>query len=528
MRTKKSYKSDLDRQSLSQQRQAAVAAIRWSWFDSIGYQPHRYQVCFHNSWTPDLLQYVMDNNLSAEQAITLVKPARHRTCIAGRRGGKSESAGHEGSAYMVSGNYKILIGAPSYDLGYHEFKIIRDDLMHEDSPVEIVELGDNKEGGNLKIVTDIGSECIVASFDKPKKSAHGAEFDLIILSETALMDNIGGDSGIWNKTLVGAMATRQSETIAPTTPQGRDDWLFPRFIRGCKPDSKWRSVYGLSENEYPYDPDYFSLTWPAYANTFGFNEDVLKLKKELPSRIFDEQVLGHFVKWSGSCWVNDFCYDPNINVIDSFSVPSWWSRIEVIDPGFSGQFAWIAAVASPKGDLFIVDEYKAQRTLYETHIADIMARRRMFYKSGYDPNRFIPVYVDPEDPRIVAEFNAKGLTCIAADNDVMGGFQQGAFRFSQGTLSVFKNCKSVMDSLQNHQWAKQTGEATKRKEANDSFKHFSDCVRYLCSSPIWPSEAPKENVAELPGWAVRDIMNSLRKDVDVSDLSFNDWAKMHG
>lgn len=528
MKFKKTTKSDIDRQDLSKQRQRAVAAIRWSWFDTLGYQPHRHQICFHNSWTPEFLQYVVDNDIPLQEAQSLAKPARHRTCIAGRRGGKSESAGHEGSAYMVAGPYKIMIGCPSYDLGYNEFKVIRDDLLNEDSPANIIEIGDNAEGGNLYIKTDIGSECKVVSFDKPKKSGHGQEFDLVILSETGLMDNIGGESGVWNKTLLGAMASRVAETIAPTTPQGRDDWLFPRFMKGCKPDSKWRKLYGLSEKDYPYDPDYFSLTWPAYANIVGFNEDVLKLKAETPPRVFDEQVLGHFVKWTGAIWVNDFCFQPDIHIIDSFDVPYWWNRLEIIDPGYSGLFAWIAAVISPKGEIYVVDEYSAQRTLYEKHISDILERRRAFYKDRYDGNRFVAVYIDPEDPRTLNEFNAKGLTCISADNDVLSGFQQGAFRFSQGTLSIFRGCKTLADSLRYHEWAKQTGEAAKRKEANDKWKHFSDCLRYLCNCPIWDSEQPEEEQERKPGWKVSELLASLRKNVDLVDMSFGDWTRLHG
>ena len=525
MRKKRPQKSELGRQQLSLQRQKAVASIRWSWFDTLGYRPHRWQVCFHNSWQPDTLQYVIDNEIPPDKAITLAKPARHRTCVAGRRGGKSESAGHEGSAYMVAGPYKVMIGCPSYDLGYNEFKVIRDDLLNEGSPVNIIELGDNREGGNLKIVTDIGSECSVVSFDKPKKSGHGQEYDLIILSETGLMDNIGGEDGVWNKTLVGAMATRLSETVAPTTPQGRDDWLFPRFIRGCKPGSIWREAYGIADKDYPYDDDFLSLCWPAYANVVGFNEDINKLKDELPPRIFQEQILGRFVRWSGAIWINDFCFDPNTHIIDSFDVPSWWNRIEIIDPGYSGLFAWIAAVVSPKGEIFVVDEYSASRTLYEKHIADIIERRISFYKSDYDPARFIAVYIDPEDPRILNEFNSKGLTCISADNDVLSGFQQGAFRFSQGSLSIFKNCKQLSDSLRYHEWAKQSGESAKRKEANDRWKHFSDTMRYLCNAPIWSSEVPTEKKERGPGWIAGELLDSVRKEVDLGEVSGKDYTR---
>ena len=528
MKFKKPFKSELGKQALCLQRQQAVSAIRWSWFDTIGYSPHRWQICFHNSWTPDLLQYVTDNDISLEDATTLAKPTRHRTCVAGRRGGKSESAGHEGSAYMIAGPYKVMIGCPSYDLGYNEFKAIRDDLMHDDSPVDIVELGDNKEGGNLHILTDIGSECSVVSFDKPKKSGHGQEYDLIILSETGLMDNIGGEDGVWNKTLVGAMATRVAETIAPTTPQGRDDWLFPRFMRGCKPDSMWRTMYGISDKDFPYDPDFLSLCWPAYANVVGFNEDVEKLRSELPPRIFQEQVLGWFVKWSGAIWINDFCFDPNFHIVDSFDVPSWWNRIEVIDPGYSGLFAWIAAVIDPKGDIFIVDEYSANRTGYEQHVKDIEDRRKAFYKSDYDPNRWIPIYVDPEDPRTIDTLNSMGLKCIAADNEVISGFQQGAFRFSHGALSIFRNCKQVGDALKYHEWAKQTGESAKRKEANDKWKHFSDTVRYLCNAPLWASEAPIEKEIAKEGWKAFDMMRSLRGKIALGDISYTDWERLHG
>lgn len=534
MKYKKQSKPEIDKQTLSQQRQSAVSAIRWSWFDTIGYTPHRWQICFHNSWTLELLQYVTDNNISLQDSYGLTRPARHRTVVAGRRGGKSESSGHEGSLYMIAGPYRVMIGCPSYDLGYNEFKVIRDDLMNEDSPVNIVDLGDNKEGGNLHILTDIGSECTVVSFDKPKKSGHGQEYDLIILSETGLMDNIGGEDGVWNKTLVGAMATRVAETIAPTTPQGRDDWLFPRFMRGCDPSpvhgagALWRSRYAISDKEYPYDPDYLSLCWPAYANVVGFNENVEKLRSELPPRIFQEQVLGWFVKWSGAIWINDFCFDPHIHIIDSFDVPSWWNRIEVIDPGYSGLFAWIAAVIDPKGDLFIVDEYSANRTGYEQHVKDIEDRRKAFYKSDYDPNRWIPIYVDPEDPRTIDTLNSMGLKCIAADNEVISGFQQGAFRFSHGSLSIFRNCKQVGDALKYHEWAKQTGEAAKRKEANDKWKHFSDTVRYLCNAPIWASETPVEKEMLKEGWKAFDMMRSIGRNVGIGDMGYQDWEMLHG
>lgn len=511
----------IDRVDPSIARQRAVAAIRWSFFNAIGYTPHQYQVCAHNSWHPGWLEEIIkagSTNSHLETQHPPSQPARYRAAensaaryrftISGRRGGKTEWAAHEAAAYMIAGPYKVMIGCPSYDLGYKEFRVIMADLMHENSPVRIVDVGDNKEGGNLHIKTDIGSECVVVSFDKPKKSGHGEEYDLIILSETGLMDNIGGEDGIWNKVIIGTMASRKAEVICPTTPQGQDDWLYPRFLAGLPLDSKWRSLYEIDPKKYPYDPDYLSLCWPAFANVYGFNEDVVKMKAETPPRIFEEQVLGHFVRWSGAIWINDFCFDPRVHVIDSFDIPSWWNRIEIIDPGFSGLFGWAALVTDPAGDHFIVDEYYVNRTLYDQHIADILARRKAMY--GADIPDFIPVYIDPEDPRIVAEFNAKGMACIPADNDVLVGFQQGAWLFQNDHLHIFSRCKRTVESLKNHEWAKQSGASAKRKEANDKWKHFSDIVRYAANAPKSESIAPKIESGEVKGFNPMVILNEMR------------------
>lgn len=487
-------------------RQQAVAAIRWSFFKDIGYSPHFYQICAHNSWHPGELEDYIERGIVPNS-----HPARFRFTIAGRRGGKTEWAAHEAAAYMVAGAYRVMIGCPSYDLGYKEFRVVSSDLMHENSPVRVVELGDNKEGGNLRIKTDIGSELVVVSFDKPKKSGHGEEYDLILLSETALMDNIGGEDGVWNKVIVGTMATRKAEVICPTTPQGQDDWLYPRFLSGLPLDSIWREEYEIDPNKYPYNPEALSLCWPSYANIYGFNEDVHQLKEELPPRIFDEQILGKFVRWSGAIWLNDFCFDPVVNVCESFDIPAWWNRIEIIDPGFSGLFAWAALVTSPDGTNYFVDEYSARRTLYDQHISDIKERRAAMYGADNVPD-FIPVYIDPEDPRIAAEFNAKGMQCLAADNDVLSGFQQGAWLFQNNKLYIFDRLKSLTEALKNHEWAKQNGESAKRKEANDKWKHFSDLTRYAANAPKAESIPPKlENPAQ-NGFMPASILKSMRNN----------------
>lgn len=507
----------MKRIEISQRRQEIVNAVKWSWYNEIGYSPHIYQIWMHKSL------------------------ARYRTSCAGRRGGKTEWAGHEGSAYMVAGPFRVWIVAPSYDLGYKEFRVIQQDLSHEANHYNIERFLKNRQAGQLYMRLSNGAECEVISIDKPKKSGHGEEVDLVILSECGLMDNIGGEDGVWNKTLVGAMSSRRAEVVTPTTPQGQDDFLFPMFMKGLIPDSIY-SKFQLADGReldlikyYDYtgghDPEYFSLQWPAWANPYGYLEDPQKQFNDLPLRIFLEQICGFFVRWSGSIWLTDFCYDPNKHLIEPFFVPNWWRRIEIIDPGYSGLFAWLAALVDGEGKVYIVDEYSANRTLYKEHVAEIKRRRKTFYnkyvlEGEYDSEKFIPVYVDPEDPQCIAELNKLGLHCISADNDVISGFQAGAFRFNNESLHIWNTCKNIDASLRNHEWAKQKHAGAKAREANDKWKHYSDCVRYLNTSNLTPSEksvAYDENQETLA-----DIIRASRSlPKNVLDMTIDEWERVH-
>lgn len=513
---------EYSRREISLSRSLIVASVRWSWFAAIGYEPHRYQVAMHNS------------------------EARYRLSCAGRRGGKSYWAAMEAAAYMIAGPFRVWIVAPSYALGALEFEYVLAALEHPANPYKI-KINNNPKAGNMSITLSNGASIDVISIDKPKLSGHGQEVDLIILSEAGLADNLGGELGVWNKTLMGAMATRRADVIVPTTPQGQDDFLYPMFMKGLVPDSEY-SKYQLRANEFidlikyykcegVYDEDYFSLQWPTWANVDGYLEDVRKQFNTLPLRIFLEQLGGFFVSWSGSIWLNDFCYDPNIHFIQPHSVPQWWRRIEIIDPGFSGLFAWIAAVIDGDGNIFVVDEYSAKRTLYGDHVKEIKRRRIEFaasngyaYDDGIDGETFIPVYVDPEDPQCRAELAKLGLRCAKANNDIIAGFQSGAQRFKAETLHIFNTCPKFDNALRNHEWAKTKTEGGKAKEANDAHKHFSDLARYLNLAAVWPAEEPVRELPDDGSYSERgsELMAAMMQaDVNYRDMSPGDWRVRH-
>lgn len=479
------------RVDLSLNRRQIVDSQKWFWFEQIGWHPHRYQIQAHQNI------------------------ARERYTTAGRRGGKSEWAGHEASAYMVAAPFSVLLVGPIYDDVQNEFDVILRDVRHPNCPHEITRVIDNAQAGNLVIELSNGAKVVGKSTAQTSKSPIiGKEYDLLILCEGAKINNLGGDSGIWETQLRGNLMSRLGDLIVPTTPNGKDDWLYPRFLEGLSGKN----------------PDRWSLQWPAWANP-TFLEDVVKLRSEMSWRAFQEQVLGLFVSWSGSIWVEDCGFDKNKHVIPPFSIPSWYNRHEVIDPGHSGNFAWMASVIDEMGIRYIVDEFQVPKTRYKDLTVQILRHRALMYPPGKIPKN-IPVYVDPSSPRTVHEISAEAMemgeeiACLPADNNIMSGFEFGSRRFRSDSLFVFSTCNQIIDAFLYHEWGGNVNNKGK-VEARDVYKHLSDTGRYSMLAPLHASIKPVE---QTPGtWTYKELYDQTRGFVDGGfGMPFTQWRNTFG
>ncbi|KKN55836.1 hypothetical protein LCGC14_0578270 [marine sediment metagenome] len=419
----------------------------------MGYTPHRYQLVFHTA------------------------QARERYDCAGRRGGKTEGAAQEAGAYML-GPYRVCLLGPTYNDVYKEFRVIRDFVRHPAYPWGIDRLVDNKDNGNLIIKTSIGAELEARSAANITKSpVIGEEYDLLILSEGAKINGLGGEGGLWESQLRGNLTTRLGDLIVPTTPAGKDDWLYPRFLSGLKGD----------------DPERFAIQFPAFANPIYY-EDLGRMYRLMSRRAFREQVLGDFVSWTGAIWTEDCGWDERRHIIKYFRPPAWWNRVEIIDPGWSDDLAWAAAVIDHLGRVYIVDEFSMKKTSYEAIASHIIQRRRMMYGKDDVPN-MIPVYVDPEDPRCAYEISKAAtemgelIATTPADNDVTNGFLMASARIRSNMLYLTNNCVGIAEALGNHEWSGK--ENTRGKvEKRDRYKHYSDLIRYLQLASLRPSILP--------------------------------------
>lgn len=394
------------------------------------------------------------------------------------------------------GPYRICLLGPTYNDVYKEFRVIRDFVRHPAYPWGIDRLVDNKDNGNLIIKTSIGAELEARSAANITKSpVIGEEYDLLILSEGAKIVGLGGDGGLWESQLRGNLTTRLGDLVVPTTPAGKDDWLYPRFLSGLKGD----------------DPERFAIQFPAFANPIYY-EDLGRMYRLMSRRAFREQVLGDFVSWTGAIWPEDCGWDEKRHLVNYFTPPSWWNRIEIIDPGWSDDLAWIAAVVDHAGRVYIVDEFSMKKTSYEAIASAIVQRRAMMYGKDNVPD-MIPVYVDPEDPRCAYELSkaavslGESITTLSADNDVTNGFLMASARVRSNMMYVANNCVGVAESLTNHEWSGKMNSRGK-VEQRDRYKHYSDTVRYLQLASIQPSVPPIPITAKRETF--EDMMNGQK------------------
>ena len=102
--------------------------------------------------------------------------------------------------------------------------------------------------------------------------------------------------------------------------------------------------------------------------------------------------------------------------------------------------------------------------------------------------------------------------------------------FKSGRLQIAKCCVGLDRGLRNHEWAKQAQEGMKAKEAQDSWKHWSDLIRYLALAAIWPAEQPEAVIPDdgIYRERISDLFEMARPaNVDYLSMDMEDWEKLH-
>jgi len=479
-------------------RDRMVEAIKWAWFERVGYRPHAGQMKFHKSL------------------------ARHRVVNAGTRGGKSRCVGEEMVVPLLIGACRVWLVGQNYQFCEKEFRYIHDRIVSREY-MDIYGVGSlekcvyNEKGGDMQIRTVWGSEVKCISLENREGAgAFGEEVDYLVLCEPG---QIKYPKRVWERVLYGRLASRHGRMVCAGTPSGRvssydpDGWFYELVERGLRGD----------------DPDYYSVSWASWDNP-AFTEDVEEIRRWMSPKVFEEQYEGKFVVFSGAIYDN---FDEGIHIVPSgVRYPLHWRRFEAIDPGYSGEFYWLAGVVGYGGELYIVDEYFASKRTYEEHADEIWRRRMGYYGlrhrslvSGrnYDLDEWkglvgsgsicdgLVVYIDPEDRQCVAEFAKYGIFGVPADNDVHVGIDRVRSRLGSNPpkLYISEGCSHLIEAIGNHSWGEHKGIGT-RMPANDKYKHACDALRYICMGNLGVSVERVERISR--GETMDDILNSLVND----------------
>jgi hypothetical protein len=465
-------------------RAKSIDAFKWGWFERRGYQPHSGQMPIHLS------------------------NARYRTGIAGTRGGKSRMNGEEATVYALVGATRIWLVGNTYNDTEKEFRYIWDAFHSEafyetfGSPNDVlIKDVNNKDGGNMHILSAWGSEVQCVSLQNASIPPLGEECDLIVLCEPA---NIKNPKQIYERYLHGRLANRMGDVIISGTPAGKapkndpDSWLYNLYMKG---------LVGTDE----YDPNYFTNIWSSWENP-AFKDDPYWIRSWMNPLIFAEQYEGQFIMISGSVFD---AFSPLIHIIKPFKIPQYWNRYEAIDPGYSGMFYWCASVMGEDGVLYIVDEYYDSEKRYIDRANAIWQKRLSAYNLPFVPfrepsqntnadtwrkaqdNNLAPsinaLYIDPEDPQFIVEFAQYGLSGVRANNDVHIGINKVNQKLNKDFVKLYftSNVPVMTEAMQYHSWGEKTSSDI-RKPANDKYKHPADALRYINMGGLSTSENGKE------------------------------------
>jgi phage terminase large subunit len=187
-----------------------------------------------------------------------------------------------------------------------------------------------------------GSRIVVGGLDKPSKIM-STQFDMVVIPEaTELFQDD------WEK-----LTTRLRHAVMP----------YQQIIGDCNPDSEYHwlkrraddGTLRLIESRHEDNP---SVT-PAYLAKLDRLTGVryLRLRKGL-------WVAAEGVIYDG--------YDPRVHLIDRFDIPATWSRVWVVDFGFTHPFVWQCWAVDPDGRLYLEHEIYFTHRLVETHAQTIL------------------------------------------------------------------------------------------------------------------------------------------------------------
>lgn len=327
-------------------------------FELIGYSPHAGQLQVHNS------------------------TARYRVNVAGRRWGKSLSAGAEAIPEILhpghSGNRgtRGAVVSKNYGLCWKVFREIyafMRKLGHK--PVK------KSLDGPYLLEYEWGSVVDGKSADHPD-SLIGEGYDWLIFDECA-----AGKARVWEQYLSPTLTDRHGWALFISTPRGYN-WFYDLYQRGKDPAfADWESFH-----------------FPSRTNPYLSEADIEEQRRILTHSIFMQEYEASFTTTAGQVY-DIFDESVHVKPEKELEIEKGWKRYRAIDFGFENPFVCLWITKDVEDRVIVYDEYYKNRKSLNSHIRHLVTskkakskKRPLVYRLGAGGK--IEEVQHPERPRL--------------------------------------------------------------------------------------------------------------------------------
>jgi PBSX family phage terminase large subunit len=433
------------------------------------YKPHKYQRAFHNS------------------------PARFRTLIAGRRGGKSLGGTVEAlrwadkKAVEMQRPTKGMIIAPTYPM----LKDVNIPLFMDWCPAGSIKAW-NKQDHKIKLVNN--SEITFRSGDNPDR-LRGVGLDWVWMDEASFMDR-----EVW-EVVYPALTDRGGFAWITTTPQGYD-WVYEGFYKPAMDKQEDYDTWRYATEENPY-----------------IDKDLIeKAKADLSDIMFRQEYLASFEKFEGLVYpdfeeTRHVVNVPERHIQDIFFVG--------LDVGWNHPTAMLLMKEDLNHNLFVLDEERRQQ-LTAKDISNHLSA--MLTRNGLQINDISSFVIDPASKgtqqtsgmSMYDQLVEEGWAFVPGNNDVMAGINRVTRLFREDKLYIGKGCTMLRDEVMNYHWRKWKESAdTDRAKPFKLKDDLADTLRYLVMSRPDYFEHPR---LDIYGRVVDDTQDLTYKDPEEDDI----------
>lgn len=215
------------------------------------------------------------------------------------------------------------------------------------------------------------------------------------------------------------------------------------------------------------------------SNGYMLIDDAIKAKKKVSADNWEAESLCKRAMRSGLVY-RDY-WDPDIHVIEGFTIPSEWLKYRALDFGVENPFVCMYIAESPNEEYFAYDEiYQSGRTSEDW--AEIIRKKAIEERAEYEFTTSDP---SGKDQRMTfCNHDVPVVPCW--NNDIEYGIEQVKRLLKihsvrkTPSLRVFSNCTNTIREFNTYHYPKKkTGDRNVDEKPVKAFDHAMDAIRYF-------------------------------------------------